>query len=134
MVPHLEIIVTLAAVTALVFVSKKLKLKHKKRKGVSKKESKLETTEDDIWNNVIFFPDWFPEKEFSATRELIWYLEQANYKLDVCLYGFSFRMLQDVLINVAQRPGMKIRVLTDRNVRRKGLMMKNGIKIIWALS
>lgn len=84
--------------------------------------------EEDLWNTAIFFPDYFPEREYSKTRELIWYLEQAEFTIDVCTYSFAFRMIEEALIKLARENRVKIRILTNKRIPRDRLMRRASME------
>jgi len=102
--------------------------KHKARSlSISKKRQKKVLTMDDLWNTAMFFPDFFPEKEDSTTRQLIWYLEQATETIDVCVFCINFKMLEEALIRIASK-GVRVRILTNHYSGRSRQMRRVGIK------
>ncbi|OXA53060.1 Mitochondrial cardiolipin hydrolase [Folsomia candida] len=76
-----------------------------------------------LWNTVLFFPEIFPEQEFSQTHQLMWYMQQAERTLDVAIYHSNFRLLEDVLFDMARKK-VRVRVVTN------GVQVREKPKII----
>lgn len=69
-------------------------------------------SQEELWNTALFFPEIFPEQEFSQTRQFMWYMEQATVSLKVAIYTSSFKLLEKMLFGLV-RKRVKVMVVTN---------------------
>jgi hypothetical protein len=62
---------------------------------------------DKLWNTALFFPEVFPEREGSQTRQLMWYMQQAKKTLKIAIYMANYRLIDEALYSLVRK---KVRV------------------------
>ena len=121
---------TIGAAILLELLHWKYKAATKSRKSNKKvkKLKKIRLTEDDLWNTVIFFPDpdlLFVEHDNSRIRQLMWYMDQAKERIDICIFCFNFRELEELLMKKA-REGVDIRILSNKRLPKTRKLVQAG--------
>lgn len=98
---------------------KTLKTRRRKRQDVKKtstegeKELQLEVRKpSNLWNTVLFFPDYFPDAPDSSTQQLLNYFQSAKMSIHICMYLASHPGIGEV-IRHKYAEGLLVQVVTD---------------------
>lgn len=68
--------------------------------------------DQELWNTVMFFPEIFPEKPGSQTRQMMWYMEQAKKTVKIAIYSVNFRLLEQVLFALVKKQ-VRVKAVTN---------------------
>jgi len=87
----------------------------------------------DVWNTVMFFPDYYSRRPVSVTRKLIWYLNQSQKAIKICMYVLRCRILEKALHEIAESKNILVMVVAGNGACLRSLRPHGNYSYTWIL-